>query len=140
MNGALDFVSYFVGGIMALAATIAAANSLYAIVDNRCLEFATRRAMGFGGTSIIASVLSESIPVAVTGALIDTLLAWIFFKELHASPVGTTIHLAVTASLAYLGVGWALGTGLRSGFLSALRAARAPVAVALQAIGEKKTA
>ncbi len=35
VNGILNFVSYFVGGIMALAATIGAANSLYAIVDGR---------------------------------------------------------------------------------------------------------
>jgi putative ABC transport system permease protein len=35
LNGILNFVSYFVGAVMALAATIGAANSLYAIVDGR---------------------------------------------------------------------------------------------------------
>jgi putative ABC transport system permease protein len=134
VNGILNFVSYFVGTIMALAATIGAANSLYAIIDSRRLELATLRAMGFGGASIIASVLSESILVAVPGALIGAFLAWLFFNGLQASPFGTTIHLAVTTSLAYLGVGWALAIGLISGFLPALRAARVPVAVALQAI------
>jgi putative ABC transport system permease protein len=128
VNGILNFVSYFVGSIMALAATIGAANSLYAIVDSRRLELATLRALGFGGASIIASVLSESILLALPGALIGALLAWWFFNGLQASPLGNPIHLAVTASLAYLGVGWAL-----SGFLPALRAARVPVAVALQA-------
>src|SRR5262249_25382043 len=42
-NGILNFVSYFVGSIMALAATIGAANSLYAIVDGRRRELATLR-------------------------------------------------------------------------------------------------
>ena len=134
VNGILNFVSYFIGGIMALAATIGAANSLYAIIDSRRLELATLRAMGFGGASIIASVLSESILLALPGALIGALLAWAFFNGLQASPLGTTIHLAVTASLAYLGVGWALSIGVLSGLLPALRAARVPVAVALQAI------
>ncbi|HEX4051123.1 MAG TPA: ABC transporter permease [Steroidobacteraceae bacterium] len=134
VNGILNFISYFVGGIMALAATIGAANSLYAIVDSRRLELATLRALGFGGTSIVISVLSEAILLAVPGALIGALLAWSLFNGLQASPLGTTIHLAVTASIAYLGVGWALSIGVLSGFLPALRAARVPVAVALQAI------
>lgn len=132
-NGVLNFVSYFVGSIMALAATIGAANSLYAIVDNRRFELATLRALGFSGTSIIASVLSESILLALPGALIGALLAWWFFNGLQASPLGNSIHLAVTAPLAYLGIGWALSIGLLSGFLPAIRAARVPVAVALQA-------
>ncbi|MGH8228019.1 MAG: ABC transporter permease, partial [Steroidobacteraceae bacterium] len=49
VNGILDFVSYFVGLILAVAATIGAANSLYAVVDSRRREVATLRAVGFGG-------------------------------------------------------------------------------------------
>ncbi|HWG77440.1 MAG TPA: ABC transporter permease [Steroidobacteraceae bacterium] len=134
VNGILNFVSYFVGGIMALAATIGAANSLYAIIDGRRLELATLRAMGFSGAPIIVSVLCESILLALPGALIGALLARWLFNGLQASPLGTSIHLAVTASLAYLGVGWALSIGVLSGLLPAWRAARIPVAVALQAI------
>lgn len=134
VNGILDFVGYFVGGIMALAATIGAANSLYAIIDGRRLELATLRAMGFSAAPIIVSVLCESILLALPGALIGALLARWLFNGLQASPLGTSIHLAVTASLAYLGVGWALSIGVLSGLLPALRAARIPVAVALQAI------
>ncbi len=133
VNGILNFVSYFVGGIMALAATIGAANSLYASIDSRRRELATLRAIGFSGASIIASILSESILLAAPGALIGALLAWLFFNGLQASPLGTTIHLAVTASLACVGIGWALSIGLLSGFLPALKAARVPVAVALRA-------
>jgi hypothetical protein len=43
VNGILDFVSYFVGAILAVAATIGAANSLYALVDSR--RAATLRAV-----------------------------------------------------------------------------------------------
>ena len=48
LNGILNFVSFFVGSIIAIAATIGAANSLYAIVDSRRRELATLRALGFG--------------------------------------------------------------------------------------------
>ena len=47
LNGILNFVSYFVGSIMAVAATLGAANSLYAMVDGRRRELATLRAIGF---------------------------------------------------------------------------------------------
>jgi putative ABC transport system permease protein len=130
----LNFVSYFVGGIMALAATIGAANSMYAIVDGRRRELATLRAIGFNSAPIIASLLLESVLLAIPGALIGALAAWVLFDGYSASPLGATIHLAVTPSLAVLGIGWALGMGLISGLPPALRAARVPVTVALRSI------
>ncbi len=48
LNAILNFVSYFVGTIMAIGATLGAVNSLYAIVDSRRRELATMRAIGFG--------------------------------------------------------------------------------------------
>jgi putative ABC transport system permease protein len=133
LNGILNFVSYFVGTIMATAATIGAANSLYAIVDSRRRELATLRAIGFSGTPIVASILSESILLALPGALIGALAAWLLFNGLLASPLGANFRLAVTPALALLGLGWALAIGLISGLLPAVRAARVPVTVALRA-------
>jgi putative ABC transport system permease protein len=105
---------------------------LYAIVDGRRRELATLRAIGFNGAPIIASMLSESIFLALPGALIGALVAWLLFNGLHASPFGTSFRLAVTPSLALLGLGWALGMGVISGLLPAVRAARVPVTVALR--------
>lgn len=133
VNGILNFISYFVGTIMALAATIGVANSLYAIVDGRRRELATLRAVGFNSAPIIASVVSESILLALPGALLGALVAWLLFNGLLASPLGASFHMAVTPSLALLGLGWALGIGVIGGLLPALRAARVPVTVALRA-------
>jgi putative ABC transport system permease protein len=133
LNGILNFVSYFVGAIMAVAATIGAANSLYAIIDGRRRELGTLRAIGFSGAPIVASVLSEAIFLALPGALIGAFAAWLLFNGLQASPFGVSFHLAVTPALALLGLGWALSMGLISGLLPALRAARVPVTVALRA-------
>jgi putative ABC transport system permease protein len=134
LNGILNFVSYFVGSIMALAATIGAANSLYAIVDGRRRELAILRAVGFNSSPIIASVVSESILLALPGALIGALVAWLLFNGMLASPLGASFHMAVTPSLALLGLGWALCIGLIAGLLPALRASRVPVTVAMRAI------
>jgi putative ABC transport system permease protein len=133
LNAILNFVSYFVGTIMAIAATLGAVNSMYAIVDSRRRELATLRAIGFGSAAVVASILCESILWAVPGALLGCALAWTFFNGLSASPFGYSFQLAVTPTLAVLGVVWALGMGLVGGLLPALRAARVPVTTALRA-------
>ena len=134
VNGVLNFVSYFIGSIMAVAATIGAANSLYAIVDSRRRELATLRAVGFNGAPIIASIVLESIFLALPGALIGALAAWLLFNGLQASPLGASFRMAVTPSLALLGLGWALCIGAIAALLPAVRAARVPVTVALRTI------
>ena len=133
LNEVLDFVSYFVATIMAIGATLGAVNSLYAIVDSRRRELATLRALGFGSGAIVASILSESMLLALPGALLGCLLAWALFNGLSVSPFGFTFQLEVTASLAVLGLVWALVMGLVGGLLPALRAARVPVTTALRA-------
>jgi putative ABC transport system permease protein len=134
INGLLNFVSYFVGAILAVAATIGAANSLYALVDSRRRQHATLRAIGFTSAPIIAATLSEAILLAIPGALIGAGLAWLFFNGRAESLLEFSFHLAVTRSLIALGIGWALCMGVIGGVLPALRAARVPVTVALRRV------
>jgi len=134
LNGMLNFISYFVGCIMAVAATLGAANSLYAVVDGRRRELATLRALGFRGGPVAASILTESILLAIPGALLGVGLAWLLFNGLTASPFGFTFHLAVTATVSIIGICWALAMGLLGGVLPAVRAVNVPVTVALRAI------
>jgi ABC-type lipoprotein release transport system permease subunit len=113
--------------------SIGAANSLYALVDSRRLQHATLLALGFTGAPIIASTLSEAILLTIPGALIGAGLAWLFFNGLSSGLLEFRFHLAVTPYLVALGIGWALGIGVISGLLPALRAARVPVTLALRA-------
>ena len=133
LKGILDFASYFVGSIMAIGATLGAVNSLYAIVDSRRRELGTLRAIGFGSSAVVASILCESLLFALPGALLGSALAWVFFNGLSASPFGYNFQLAVTPSLGLIGIAWALAMGLSGGLLPALRAARLPIATALRA-------
>jgi len=133
VNGILNFVSYFIGAILAVAATIGAANSLYAVVDSRRRELAMLRAVGFNGLPIVVSILCEAIILALPGALIGAGLAWLLFNGRAANPFGFQFHLVISLSLTLLGVAWALCMGLIGGLLPALRAARVPVTVALRA-------
>jgi putative ABC transport system permease protein len=133
LNALLNFAAYFVGSIMAVGATLGAVNSLYAIVDSRRREIATLRAIGFGSAAIGASILCESIVLALPGALLGVTLAWALFHKMAVSPFGFSFRLAVTPALAMIGVAWALAMGLIGGLLPALRAARVPVTTALRA-------
>jgi len=132
-NSLLNFVSYFIGTIMAIGATFGAVNSLYSIVDARRRELATLRAIGFGGAAIVAATLIESMVLAVPGALLGAALAWFFFHGMAVSPFGFSFQLDVTPGLAEIGIVWALLMGLIGGLLPALRAARVPVTTALRA-------
>jgi putative ABC transport system permease protein len=134
LNSILNFVSFFVGTIMAIGATLGAVNSLYAIVDSRQREIATLRAIGFSSAAVVLAVLLESVLLALPGALLGSALAWLLFNGLAASPFGYSFQLSVTLSLAVLGIEWALAMGLLGGLLPALRAARMPVVTALRAI------
>lgn len=129
----VNFVSYFVGAVMAAGATVGAINALYALVDQRRREMATLRAIGFGGGPMVIAVLIESILMALPGAVLGAILAWALFNGHHISPVGFSLNLAVTPELAVIGVVWALTMGLLGGLMPALRTARVPVTEALRA-------
>jgi putative ABC transport system permease protein len=132
-NGILNFVSYFIGAIMAVAATFGAANSLYAIVDSRRRELATLCALGFTPGPLITAILAEATLLALSGAFIGVGLAWFFFNGFAASPLGFSIQLAVTAPIAGLGIAWAFAMGIVGGVLPAVKAAHLPVTTALRA-------
>src|SRR5205807_1381546 len=74
VNALLNFAAYFVGSIMAIGATLGAVNSLYSIVDSRRREIATLRAIGFDSAAIVASILFESILLALPGAVLGAAL------------------------------------------------------------------
>ena len=74
LNAILNFVSFFVGTIMAIGATLGAVNSLYAMVDSRRREIATLRAIGFSPGAVVLAVLLESVLLALPGALLGSAL------------------------------------------------------------------
>lgn len=124
--------------IMALGATFAALNTMYAAVGARGREIATLRALGFGGGPVVASIMIESLTLALFGGVIGALLAWLLFNGLAVSTLGANFtqvvfQFRVTPQLVQFGLVLALVIGLIGGLLPALRAARLPVTTALRA-------
>jgi putative ABC transport system permease protein len=130
-------LGFLVAFVMGIGSIFAALNTMYSAVAARAREIATLRAIGFGGLSVIASFVVESLLIALVGGVVGCLVA------LPVNGVGvstmnwqTFSHLAfafrVTPRLLGLGLSFALAMGLVGGLLPAIRAARLPVASALR--------
>jgi putative ABC transport system permease protein len=136
MRGILNAIIYFVGGIMAVGALFAALNTMQSAVSARAMEIATLRAIGFGSTGVIVSVLSEALVLALLGAVLGAGVAWIFFGGNRIAMEGgngtAVFELKITPLLIAIGVGAACAVGALGGLFPALRAARGPVATALR--------
>jgi putative ABC transport system permease protein len=133
--GALAGVVTF---IMALGATFAALNTMYAAVGTRAREIATLRAIGFGGGPVVVSIMLEALVLALAGGLLGALIAYVLFNNMAVSTLGSNFtqvvfQFAVTPAIVQQGLLIALAIGMVGGFLPALRAARLPVTTALRA-------
>jgi putative ABC transport system permease protein len=127
-----------VTAIMALGATFAALNTMYAAVGARTREIATLRALGFGGGPVVLSVMIESLLLALAGGIAGALLAFALFNNMAVSTLGANFtqvvfRFSVTPELVQRGLVIALVIGMIGGLLPALRAARLPVTTALRA-------
>jgi putative ABC transport system permease protein len=140
-SAALDdlffFVTYVVCSIMAAGALVGALNTMYAAVSSRAVEIATLRALGFGATGIVISIVVESLALAALGAIAGSAISWLIFSGDAVSiggGSGTLITtLAITPSTLVTGLLWAGGVGFVGALFPAVRAARLPLATALRA-------
>jgi putative ABC transport system permease protein len=140
LNALLKWIGYFIGGMMAAGALFGALNSLYASVSARSLEIATLRAIGFGSSAVVMSVMAEALLLSIAGGLIGALGAWMFFDGHVSSLMGGSVQapitfaMEVTPGLVVLGIVWACVIGFAGGLFPAMRAAHLPVAQALNAV------
>jgi putative ABC transport system permease protein len=136
----LSVLLYVVGSIMGVGAIFGALNTMYSAVSTRTTEIATLRAIGFGSTAIVVSVLIEALLLAVVGGGLGACAAWAFFNGRTVSTTQGTAYaqlifdINVTLQLAVIGVAAAGVIGFIGGLFPAIRAARLPIATALRAV------
>lgn len=135
----MNLTARVVGSIMAFGAVFGALNTMYSAVSARTVEIATLRAIGFGGMSIVASVLTEALLLSLFGGGVGAFFAWLFFNGQGVNALGgnfsqLVFRLSVTPALMVQGVAWAMAIGFLGGLFPALRAARMPVVEALRTL------
>ncbi len=125
-------------GLMGIGAVFGAVNTMYTAVSARTREIATLRALGFGASPVVISVLTESLLLAAVGGLLGSALAYLAFDGFQTATMNwqtfsqVAFAFRVTPALLVQGVIYALVMGLAGGALPALRAARLSVAAALR--------
>lgn len=138
LTGFIEGFGVFIAGLMALGALFGALNTMYSAVAARTREIATLRALGFGTSPVILSIMFESLVLALIGGTVGAGLAYFVFDGFKASTINwqtfsqVAFQFAVTPQLLATAVVWAAGIGLVGGLFPALRAARLPIASALR--------
>jgi len=137
----IEFIRGFgvsIAALMALGALFGALNTMYSAVASRTKEIATLRALGFGSSPVILSVMFESLSLAVIGGAVGASVAYLAFDGFKAATINwqtfsqVAFTFAVTPRLLVAAILWAASIGLVGGFFPALRAARLPIASALR--------
>ena len=131
-------VGFGIAALMGLGAIFGAVLTMYTAVSTRSREIATLRALGFNSTSVIVSVLAESMALGAIGGLIGGLGAYFAFNGYQTSTMNfqtfsqVAFAFLVTPQLLITGLVYALIIGLVGGLLPAIRAARLPIPSALR--------
>lgn len=126
-------IAYGVGAIMGLGTLAAALSIMYAAVGARSVEIATLRAIGFGPGPVAVSVLVEALLLGAAGALIGAAAAWALFNNrMFYTPTWGGFHLKLDMDVALLAALITVAVGGLAGLFPAIRAARAPIVMALQ--------
>ena len=124
-------MAYVIGAIMGLGALFGIVKIMYGAVRARTREIGTLRAIGFGATPVVMSVLAEAALLGAIGALLGSVIAWLIFDGRDMWVWGA-FKLRVSPALWLLGLVWALITSLLGGLFPALRAGGLPPSKALR--------
>src|SRR6185436_20910 len=81
----IEKIGVFVAAMMALGALFGALNTMYSAVAARTREIATLRALGFGSTPVILSVMFESLALALIGGVAGAAAAYFAFDGYKAA-------------------------------------------------------
>ena len=131
-------VGFGIAILMAFGAVFGALNTMYSAVASRTREIATFRALGFGSSPVVVSVLVEAVVLSLIGGVIGGGLAWIAFDGYQTATMNwqsfsqVAFAFKVTPALLANGMLFAVIMGLVGGFFPAVRAARLPVVTALR--------
>ena len=134
----VNTLGFLIALLMAAGAVFGALNTMYSAVAARTREIATLRALGFGGSAVVVSLMIESLLLALIGGMIGGSLAYLAFNNFHTSTINwqsfsqVAFAFKVTPQLLVQGTIWSALIGLIGGLFPAIRAARLPIASALR--------
>jgi putative ABC transport system permease protein len=134
----IQTVGFGIAALMGVGAVFGAILTMYTAVSTRAREIATLRALGFNASSVVVSVLTESLTLGAIGGVIGGLGAYVAFNGYQTSTMNfqtfsqVAFAFRVTPQLLITGLTYSLIMGLIGGLFPAIRAARQPIPAALR--------
>ncbi|MGH3118242.1 MAG: ABC transporter permease [Gaiellales bacterium] len=131
-------IGYGIAALMGIGAVFGAINTMYSAVATRTREIATLRALGFGASAVMVSVLVEALLLSLVGGVLGGALAYFAFDGFTTATMNwqsfsqVAFAFAVTPALLIQGIVSAAVMGLLGGLFPAIRAARLPIVTALR--------
>jgi putative ABC transport system permease protein len=138
LSSLIQGVGFAIAALMGIGAIFGAILTMYTAVSTRSREIATLRALGFNSTSVVVSVLAESLALGAIGGAIGGIGAYLAFNGYQTSTMNfqtfsqVAFAFQVTPQLLVMGLVYALLMGLVGGLFPAIRAARLPIPSALR--------
>jgi putative ABC transport system permease protein len=134
----IQTIGFAIAALMGIGAVFGAILTMYTAVATRAREIATLRALGFDSSTVVLSVLVESILLGAIGGVIGGAAAYFGFNGYQTSTINfqtfsqVAFAFRVTPALLGMGLFYALAMWLVGGLLPALRAARLTIPAALR--------
>jgi putative ABC transport system permease protein len=138
LSNLIQGVGFGIAALMGVGAVFGAILTMYTAVSTRSREIATLRALGFNATSVVISVLAESLALGAIGGAIGGIGAYLAFNGYETSTMNfqtfsqVAFAFRVTPQLLIMGLVYSLLMGLVGGLFPAIRAARLPIPTALR--------
>jgi putative ABC transport system permease protein len=138
MTRLIQTIGFGIAVLMGVGAVFGAILTMYTAVASRAREIATLRALGFDATSVLVSVLGESMALGAIGGIIGGVGAYVAFNGYQTSTMNfqtfsqVVFAFLVTPRLLVMGLVYALAMGLIGGLFPAIRAVRIPIPTALR--------
>lgn len=116
LNSFVSVIGYTISLLMGFGATFAALNANYSSVITRVRELATIKALGFRNSAIVASIILESLVLALIGGFVGALITYWFLHGYSAS----TLFMSRNHSQVVFSFDVSAGILLQAGLLAAV--------------------
>lgn len=128
----LRAMTWITAGLIAAGALFGGINTLYAAFASRVREMATLQAIGFGRSSLLASLVQESTLACLTGALLASVIAVVLLDGRTIPFSIGAFTLEICPGVAVTGVLTGLLLGLIGALPPAIRCLKPPLPTALR--------
>jgi len=132
--GNIRFLIISIGVVVFVTLLLVTGNTMAIAIRERTRELAVFKAVGFSDLAVLFLVLAESLLIALIGAALGLLLAFLAMPPLASSLSGLLSGLALSPRILFFGFFLALLVGFLSGLIPGIIAMRMRIVAAMRRV------